>query len=762
MILRTLRSFALLPLAALLAGCAMTSSTLPGANPDAGAPGSVNGIVHGGPSPVVGATVTLWVTSGLGYVNLTSTPQVKPTAVTTATTQSDGSFSLTLPTNVVACPSGQFAYLTASGGSGGTGTNNGILLMTPIGACSSNYTNSGTTTITNTYNGNPIWMDELTTAVSAYALAGFMTVSGTNVYIDAPANNMSTSTQSSTAPSAAGLSHAFMNALNMMNISTGQPNATYANRNGGGIIPTAQIFSLGNILQACVNSTGPKTPASNTATGNDGTACGMLYSLTTPPYSGAAVPTNTMAAMLNLVKFPAPQGTTWSNDCTSSTGGTNTAIACIYNISPPTAGPYANALASAPPDWALAVVYQGGYGSNTAIAPACAVTGTSGAGLPCSGLNYPYYVVADYADNIYIANQDTSVGTTQNIMGFTYDGTLLFASAQDTTNTQIKMLGTDLAGHVMGLNNAASGGSPALNNLRVFSTGTYTGGGTAGSLVASVAAGTTLPLALAVDSANGVYYMNTNVSGSLRRAAYSGSAATPTYTVSTFTPQDSSVNGGTLQLSLDAASNVWVQEASTGNKFYVNYAANTGTVASPAFGTAFKTLQLAGSQVSTGCEGIVADNQGNAYLMTGNVTTTNPTGGVVKATYTGSAITAGSVVPLPLTATNLYSHFAYLDGAGNLISPDNANGNTVTGISVYDIADGGIALGTWKGCLVGSNKQCGTGATTAPLESPRAAAIDSAGTVWVVAGASHTLVEFIGAAAPTWPALANQKFGKPQ
>jgi len=80
---------------------------------------------------------------------------------------------------------------------------------------------------------------------------------------------------------------------------------------------------------------------------------------------------------------------------------------------------------------------------------------------------------------------------------------------------------------------------------------------------------------------------------------------------------------------------------------------------------------------------------------------------------------------------------------------------------VYDVADGGLALGTYKGCLV-SGTACGTGASASPIFSPRGAGIDSAGDVWVVSGAAHTLTELIGVAAPTWPGISMVKFGRPQ
>jgi len=61
---------------------------------------------------------------------------------------------------------------------------------------------------------------------------------------------------------------------------------------------------------------------------------------------------------------------------------------------------------------------------------------------------------------------------------------------------------------------------------------------------------------------------------------------------------------------------------------------------------------------------------------------------------------------------------------------------------------------------------CGTGVTAgtgqAPMASPRDAAIDSSGDIWVVSGNTADLTELIGAAAPAWPGLSMAKFGLPQ
>ncbi len=689
---------------------------------------AIGGIAHGGMQTIQGGTVTLYATQSNGYGG--AALQLAPTT----TTDTLGSF--TLAPNV-ACPAGQYAYITiAAGDTGGASVNSNSLLMTALGKCSDLY--SGTT-----YTGQPVWVDEVTTVAAAYALGNFTTVSGSGasavVNISAPTNN--TGTYSVTVPSAGGLAHAFMNALALVNPYSGQPYATYNNKAGYGVIPDAEIFLLGNILQSCVNSTG--TTGTNTAMANDGTPCGKLFSMTTPPVSGASTPTNTMAAMLNLAHYPNPSVNTWSTDCTTAGGGTSTATSCLFGLST-SEGAYGGPLTSAPPDWALAVVWPQGYGVQT---------GANCSGTTCGGINYAYYVALDYQDNVYVLNTDSGTSPTYtNINGFGPDMTPVFATANDTTYILIKEIATDIAGHVLGINAATS--SSGNNYLRVYSTAN-------GSLLVSTQAPTSSPLDAVIDTYNNVLYLSSSTSGtSLRRFTYGGTSAAPTYTTATLTPQ---LTGGAMQLTLDANLNIYAQEASSSNTFKVDYAANTGTYAAPAYGSAFTTTSLSGNvslSVSPVSFGIVADANGNAY--------TGASGGLYKVTKNAGppvSISGGAQISLPITyGTAMYFRYLYLDGSGNVLGPDNANGSVTSGVAVYDVADGGLALGTYKGCYVSyvTGIACGTTGSTSPMSSPRGAAIDSAGDIWVVSSASHNLTLLIGAAAPTWPALSMVKYGRPQ
>jgi len=81
----------------------------------------LTGVIHGGPNPVVGATVTLYATQSNGYGG--AGLQLAQT-----TTSSNGGFSFN--SSSYTCPAGQQAYITAAAGNtGGNTTNVNSLLM---------------------------------------------------------------------------------------------------------------------------------------------------------------------------------------------------------------------------------------------------------------------------------------------------------------------------------------------------------------------------------------------------------------------------------------------------------------------------------------------------------------------------------------------------------------------------------------------------------------------------------------------------------
>jgi hypothetical protein len=96
----------------------------------------------------------------------------------------------------------------------------------------------------------------------------------------------------------------------------------------GAILPTAELNTLADILAACVNSIGTSS-----------TGCSSLTFLATPP--GGVAPADTFQAAIDIALNPG-----------------NNAAALAGLVSP--SAPYQPTLTSAPTDFALGIVYDGG------------------------------------------------------------------------------------------------------------------------------------------------------------------------------------------------------------------------------------------------------------------------------------------------------------------------------------------------------------------------------------------------------------------
>jgi len=289
----------------------------------------IHGTVHGGQSPVTGATIQLWSVGSSGDGSA-ATPLIGATLTTsdgTGTTDSNanvgnanntlaaGSFTITLD---YTCPTpSTLVYITATGGNPGltAGTNNGALvLMAALGACSSL---SSSTVIS---------INEVTTVGSTFALAQFMSSGGS---IGSPTG------------STGAIVSAFADVNNLVNITTGAALTT----SGGNAVPQSEINSLADVLVACVNSTSSAS-----------SACSTLFSDATP--GGGTAPTTVLAAALDIALNP-------SNNVTP-----------LYNISTANTA-FQPTLSSAPGSWNVIV---GGGGS---------ICGYSGGGYTVSGtVNY--------------------------------------------------------------------------------------------------------------------------------------------------------------------------------------------------------------------------------------------------------------------------------------------------------------------------------------------------------------------------------------
>jgi DNA-binding beta-propeller fold protein YncE len=309
-----LSCLASIPLAVLLTGCAMTDV----ASPTTAATGAaLNGNVHGGQQPVVGAHVYLMAANTTGYgaastsLLLGSSTGFSDSVGGYVTTATDGSFSIT---GDYACTPGTQVYIYVLGGNPGAGVNSAAGFLAALGQCPT----AGTFAASEPY----IWVNEVSTVAAAYSIAGWA--------VDA----LHVSTDNTTLAQN-GIANAFGNAPNLVGISTGS--ALLATPIGNGIVPQATINSIANVLAACINSTGPTS-----------TPCTTLFANAESAGSTGTVPTDTATAAINIAHNP----------------GSN--VATLYALAAP-APAFAPALTSQPADFTIGVVFTG--------------TGASGAGL---------------------------------------------------------------------------------------------------------------------------------------------------------------------------------------------------------------------------------------------------------------------------------------------------------------------------------------------------------------------------------------------
>ena len=309
-----------------LTGCG--AGTASGPVPVAGV--ALKGKVMGGQQPISGATIQLYGAGSTGYGSA-STPLVS----STVTTGADGSFNIA---GDYTCTSGsQLTYLTATQGNTGSGNNANLALMAALGPCSG-LSSIGFVTI-----------NEVTTVGSVWALSAFMT-GLTNV--------------GSSATNVTGITNAFADVNTLVDIAAGA--APGPSLPAGTTVPSAEIYTLANILAACVNTNGgvAGTPATN---------CGKLFSDVNP--GAGSAPTNTVAAAMDIAQHP----------------GSN--VAALYAIPPAIGAAFPSGLGSQPNDFTIAVNFTGG------------------------GLSAPVALAADASGNIWIAN-----GTGTAVTEFSHSG----------------------------------------------------------------------------------------------------------------------------------------------------------------------------------------------------------------------------------------------------------------------------------------------------------------------------------------------------
>jgi hypothetical protein len=320
------------------------------------------GRVLGGQQPVSGATIQLYAAGATGYASAAS-----PLIASSVTTGPSGTFSIT---GAYTCPSASSpVYITATQGNSGFSNNPNLSMMAALGPCG------------NLSSSTFIVIDEVTTVGSVWALSPFMT---------GPAN------VGTTASNAIGLANAFADVNTLANTTTGAaPGPTLP---VGATAPTAEIYTLADILAACVNSAG--------GTQGDGSACGSLFAAANPGGTPGSAPTDTITAAMHIAQNPALN------------------VGPLYVLSTPTA-PFQPTLGAQPNDFTIAVNFAGANlsgpsalasdslgnvwiansRSNTVAELSHTGADLSGPGYFGGSLNAPSAIAIDAGGNVWVTNK---------------------------------------------------------------------------------------------------------------------------------------------------------------------------------------------------------------------------------------------------------------------------------------------------------------------------------------------------------------------
>ncbi len=219
---------------------------------------SLHGSVQGGQHPISGSSLQLYAagSTGVGTAAL-------PLLSQPARSDSGGAFYFK-----ALCPSPTSQlYLTAKEGNPGSTPgviNPSIALMTALGPCGELASST------------PIIVNEVTTVGSVWPLAPYMSsMSDLGSTAGDPSFSTAMSTVEQLVDSRRGVSPG-----------TDVPE--------GWVVQTSKLYSLADILDACVNSEG--------GSAGDGSACGLLFSLGTA--RGGVPPTDTLSAALVIAQAP--------------------------------------------------------------------------------------------------------------------------------------------------------------------------------------------------------------------------------------------------------------------------------------------------------------------------------------------------------------------------------------------------------------------------------------------------------------------------
>jgi hypothetical protein len=568
---------------------------------------ALRGTLHGGQQPVAGAHVYLFAANTTGYGNasvslLNSANTGHSDSVGAyVLSGSDGSFGIG---GDYTCTPNTQVYLYALGGDPGGGTNSRAAFMAVLGNCPS-ADNFATATPS-------LFVNEVTTVAAAYAMAGYAT----------DAKHVSSS---GTALAQVGIANAFANAGNLVNIATG--NALTTTPAGNGTVPASTIYTVANILAACINS----ADQTGTNAGQPSPACNSLVTTATSLGNGNGTTAgDTATAAINIAHFPAYS------------------VSTLYNI-PNGNYVFSGGITSgtAPSDLSLAITFTGGGMSNVrnlavdasgnvwasdigsrivVLSPLGAISSGSN-GYRGSSINGPLGMAFDTSGNCWFVNGQGSNSTVGyvNSTGAPSSSTLSLSDFGDT-------LTFDKSGNLWVPTSSSSSNGTLTEIAGGAVTHTYSIGGEPGN--AAVDAGNYL-----WDAVNG--------DGTVSKLT-GGSVVSPS-------PYTMSFNNSAVPsyIALDSSGDIWALGSDD------SLSAITST------GTAFSNAPYSGSGLA-GVE-LVLDGTNAIFTLDEayNFTTHNYAYTVSKHTYSSGALTTvGTFTPAHISNFGAYS--IAVDGSGNV------------------------------------------------------------------------------------------------
>ena len=596
---------------------------------------AIEGAVHGGQQPIVGAHIYLLSANTAGYggsgiaasnsnasISLLSSGAGTTLDTGGGTTNGDyyvttgagGTFSIT---GDYSCTPNTQIYLYALGGNPGLtlGTNNlASGLLAALGNCPSNGNFLAETP--------SIIINEATTIAAAYAFAGFAT-DATHV------------SSSGTALAQVGIQNAFANAANLVSTATGQPLLTTPA--GNGAVPQTEINLLADVLAACVNTTGAITGPSNATT------CYTLFTNALSGGSGGIQPADTANAAINIAHNP----------------GANTTN--LFNLAF-AEGPFqpSNALFN---DYTLAIRFTGGgltythgiaidaagnawvasFGNNSVseLSPTGAAISPS-TGYTGGGPSDPINIAIDSAGNAWAADYKTNAVTELSSTGTALSPTAGFTGGGLSFPCGMAI---DAYGNAW-IPNCGKGVSELSNSGTAVSPATgFTG----------VGSNLEYPYAVAIDASGFVWVANEE-GNSVTKLSSAGVVLSP----STGFPGGNSPHG----IAIDASGDVWVANLNSG----VAKLSSAGALLSPSSG-------FVGGGLNYGAA-VTIDGAGNAWIANQS--------SVTEFSNAGAALSPS----VGYDAYNLGSGFGIaVDGSGDIWV---SNGST----SVSEIIGAGTPVVT--------------------------------------------------------------------